>query len=86
VRVAHHHLLDLALAVQQDADLPVRLERQLREVPGQLGADDLVRRDPTAVGIAELMELAGLEAEGVPVQVFQMRSPGGARGLPLLEI
>jgi phospholipase/carboxylesterase len=80
VRVAHHHLLDLALAVQQDADLAVRLDGQLREVPGQLGADDLVRRDPTAVRVAELLELAGLEAEGVPVQVFQRRSPAGSPG------
>ena len=45
-------------------------------MPGQLGADDSMRRDPTAVGVAELLQLAGLEAEGVPVQVFQKRSPG----------
>jgi hypothetical protein len=82
VGVAHHHLLDLALPVEEHADLAVGLQRELGEVPGQLGADDLVRGDPTAVGVAELLQLAGLEAEGVPVQVFQKRSPGAASGLP----
>jgi hypothetical protein len=43
VGVADHHLLDLALPVQQHADLAVRLQGELGEVPGQLGADDLVR-------------------------------------------
>jgi phospholipase/carboxylesterase len=76
VGVSHHHPLDLALPVEQHADLSVGLQRELGEVPGQLGADDLVRRDPTAVGVAKLVQLTGLEAEGVPVQVFQMRSPG----------
>jgi len=76
VGIPHDDALNLALPVEQYADLPVRLEGELGQVPGQLGADDLVRRDPTTVGVAELVEFAGLEAEGVPVQVFQMRSPG----------
>ena len=76
VGVADHDLLDLALAVEQHADLPVGLARQLGEVAGQLRADDLVRRDAAAVGVAQLVQLAGLEAEGVAVQVFQVRSPG----------
>jgi hypothetical protein len=76
VSISDDDPFDLALPVEEHADLPVRLQRELRQVPGQLGADDLVRGDPTAVGVAELVEFAGLEAEGVPVQVFQMRSPG----------
>jgi hypothetical protein len=47
---------------------------ELGEVTGQLGADDLVGRDAAPVGVAQLPELAGLEAEGVAVEVFQ----GGA--------
>ena len=46
-------------------------QRELGEVPGQLGADDLVRGDPAAVGVAELLQLAGLEAQGVPEDVVQ---------------
>jgi hypothetical protein len=79
VSIPDHDPLDLALPVEEHADLAIRLERELGQMPGQLGADYLVRRDPTAVGVPELVEFAGLEAEGVPVQVFQMLSPGQPR-------
>jgi len=71
VGVPHHHPLHFSLAVEQHSDLAVGLEREVGEVPGQLGTDDLVRGDPAAVGVTELLQLAWLEAEGVPGQVFQ---------------
>ena len=65
MRVAHHHRLDVALAVEQHADLAVRLAGEPGEVPRELGADDLMHRHVTAPGVLEVLELAGLEAQHV---------------------
>ena len=69
-RVADDHRLDVALAVEEHADLAVRLVRDLAEVPRQLGRDDRAGVDAAAVGAAEGVELGGLEAEGVPEDVL----------------
>ncbi len=72
VRVADDHPLDLALAVHEHADLPVQLPGLLGEVAGELGAHDLVGRDPAAEGVPERLQLAGLETEGVAEDVAQV--------------
>ncbi len=63
--VADDDLRDVPLAVEEDADLPVRFSGELGEVPGELGAHDLGAAGAPAVGVAKLLELALLEAEGV---------------------
>ena len=69
-RVADDDRLDVALAVEEDADLPVGLVRDLGEVARQLGRDDRAGVDAAAVGAAEGVELGGLEAEGVAEDVL----------------
>ena len=70
--VADHHRLHVALAVEEHADLPVRLAGDLGEVARQLGRDDLAGVDAAAVGAAQRVQLARLEAEGVAVDLFHV--------------
>ena len=65
VRVADDHRLDVSLAVEEHADLAVGLQRELGQVPGQLGADDLMHGHVAAPGVLQVFELAGLEAQYV---------------------
>ena len=74
--VADHHRLHVPLAIEEDADLPVGLERHLGEVPGELRRDDHPGVDAASVGAAEGVELGGLEAEGVSEDVLHSRSVG----------
>jgi ribosome-associated protein len=84
--VADDDRLDVALAVEQDADLAVGLRGHLGEVAGELGRDDLPLADSPAVGVAELLQLALLEAEGVAVDVaLDGRLPFGRAPEPLLR-
>jgi len=76
VSVADDHRLDVALAVEEHPHLAVGLEGDLGQVARQLGGDHLRGVHPAAVGAAERVQLALLEAEGVPVDV--LHSPRGA--------
>ena len=67
--VADHDPLDVALAVEQHADLAADLAGDLGEVARQLGRDHLVGVDAPPVGAAQGVELGGLEAEGVAEDV-----------------
>ena len=79
--VADHDPLHVALAVEQHADLTVRLPGDLGEVARQLGRDDLSGVDAAAVGAAECVQLALLQPERVAVDLFhEVRGayrPGG---------
>ena len=68
--VADHHPLHVPLAVEEHADLAVRLPGDLGEVTRQLGGDHLPGVDAAAVGAAEGVELALLQPEGVAVDLF----------------
>ena len=57
-RVADDDRVDVALAVEQHADLAVGLVRDLGEVAGELRRDDRLGVDAAAVGAAEGVELA----------------------------
>jgi hypothetical protein len=48
-RVADDHKFNVALAVDKNAQLPARFVRQLADLPGKFGRDDLVRRDATLI-------------------------------------
>jgi hypothetical protein len=79
VGVADDHPLDAALPIEEDADLPAGLPRELGEVPGELGADDLLGGNLPPVGRFESFDLARLEAEGVTEYVANGASPFGSR-------
>jgi hypothetical protein len=59
-RVADDDRLDVALAVDERADLPPRLVRELGELARELGRDDLLRRDAARVELLDAPELVGL--------------------------
>jgi hypothetical protein len=59
-RVADDDRLDIALAVDERADLPPRLVRKLGELARELGRDDLLRRDAPRVELLDTPELVGL--------------------------
>lgn len=65
VRVADNDGVDFAFAGEQHADLPVRLVAELDEVARELGAHDVVGRDAAPEGVAQVLQLTRLEAEGV---------------------
>jgi hypothetical protein len=68
-RVADDDRLDVALAVDERADLPPRLVRKLGELARELGRDDLLRRDAARVELLDAPELVGLEPLRVPLYV-----------------
>jgi hypothetical protein len=67
VRAAHNNVLDLSLAVAQDADLPFDLEGQLCKRAGQLGINNKVRGDFSAVKSLKFFNLQGLEPGSLTV-------------------
>ena len=69
-RVADDDGLDVALAVEEHANLAVGLARDLGQVARELGRDNRAGVDAAAVGAAEGVELGGLEAEGVAEDVL----------------
>jgi hypothetical protein len=72
VRAAHNDVLDLSLAVAEDADLPFDLEGQFRQRTGQFGINDKVRGDFSAVKSLKLFDLQGFEPGGLTVQVLNL--------------
>ena len=59
-RVADDDGLDVALAVDERADLPARLVRKLGELARELGRDDLLRRDAARVELLDAPQLVRL--------------------------
>jgi uncharacterized ferredoxin-like protein len=68
-RVADDDRLDVALAVDERADLATRLMREFRELARELGRDDLLRRDATRVELFDATQLVGLEPLRVALYV-----------------
>src|SRR5688572_5357669 len=62
LRVAYHHVFDLAFAVDEHADLSSGLERKLRHLPGELLRDDLGRWDAPCGEAFDTAKLVMLEA------------------------
>jgi len=65
VGVADHDVLDLAPAVDQDADLPADVGGALGQEGGELGPHHLARGDLAPVDPLQHTDLAGLEPRGV---------------------
>src|SRR4051794_22413697 len=54
---SNHYILDLPLAIKQDADLSVGFVGNLRHLPCKFGRDDLVRRDAAARKLLDALKL-----------------------------
>ncbi|MFL6254477.1 MAG: hypothetical protein ACJ74T_05620 [Pyrinomonadaceae bacterium] len=67
--VADDDRLDVALAVDERADLAPRLVRKLGELARELGRDDLLRRDAPRVEFFDAPQLVGLQPLRVPLYV-----------------
>jgi len=66
--IPHDDEVDVALAADEDADLPVCLAGNLTEVPGKLLGENPVNRDFAAVQLLDASDLAGLQAGDVTVE------------------
>jgi hypothetical protein len=60
--VAHHHVLDVAAAVDQHADLSPDLPADLGQLSRELLGQQLIGGHPAPEEALELANLAGLEA------------------------
>jgi len=65
--IPHDDEVDIALAADEDADLPVGLAGNLTEVPGQLEGENPVNRDFAAVELLDPPDLAGFQAGDVAI-------------------
>ena len=74
--VPHHDVLDLSLAVREDADLAARLAGELSEVARQLLGQDLVWGDLAAVDVLDPLDLTRFEPLGVAVESIRGKPPG----------
>ena len=80
MRIADDDVADDPVAPQEDADLAAEAARDLGQVPGQLGRDDLPRVDAAAVGALQGAEVGGLDATEIAVNlVGDDRSPLSVR-------
>jgi len=66
--IPHDDEMDVALAADEDADLPVDLSGNLAEVPGKLEGENPVNGDFAAVELLDAPDLAGLQAGDIAVK------------------
>jgi hypothetical protein len=76
--VAHDDVLDFAPPVEEHADLPSDVARDLGEVARKLRRAQLARLDAAAVGGEEPPGLARLQARRIAVQVVSRTVSSGA--------
>ena len=63
--MAHHDVLDLSAAIDQDTDLSPDLPADLRQLPRELLREQLIRGDTPSEQTLQLADLVGLEALGI---------------------
>jgi hypothetical protein len=68
--IPHDDEVDLSLAADEDADLPVGLSGNLAEGPGKLEGENPVNRDFAAVELLDASDLAGLETGNVAIDTI----------------
>jgi hypothetical protein len=69
LRVADHHIFDVTFAVEQNADLPVDLVRNLRKLAREFGRNDLARSDATRKELFNAAQLILFKTVGVSENV-----------------
>jgi len=77
--IPHDDEVDIALAADEDADLPVCLAGNLTEVPGKLEGENPVNRDFAAVQLLDASDLAGLETGDIAVKSIDASTSGTTR-------
>ncbi len=70
LEVADHHIGNLAAAVDQQTNLALNFERQLRQVARQLRGDQKFGRDFAAVEILQTLEMVMLQPLGIAPDRF----------------
>jgi hypothetical protein len=84
VRIAHHHVGDLAPAVHQHAHLPADIAADLAQIAGELVGQDPIGREAPPEEPFELTNLAGFEASCISKdpdgRILAARSPGAVAG------
>jgi hypothetical protein len=73
--VADDDVFDFAEAVDEETDLPPDFQRQFGQGAGQVRRDKFDRGNPPPVEAFKGLELAGLEAGEIAVQVFDAATP-----------
>jgi hypothetical protein len=74
--IPHDDEVDLSLAADEDADLPVGLSGNLAEGPGKLEGENPVNRDFAAVELLDASDLAGLETGNVAINLIDALASG----------
>jgi hypothetical protein len=74
--IPHDDEVDIALAADEDADLPVGLAGNLTEVPGQLMGENPVNRNFAAVELLDPPDLASLQAGEITVDSIDAFASG----------
>jgi len=74
--IPHDDKVDVALAADEDADLPVCLAGNLTEVPGKLEGENPVNRDFAAVQLLDASDLAGLETGDISINLIDAFASG----------
>jgi len=67
-----HHLLDVTPAVDEKSDLPADLPGYVGEIPREFRGYDDIKGEAPAVDPLQALELAGLEAECVSVDLLDL--------------
>src|SRR6266849_1126075 len=69
-RVANNHKFDIALAINECADLAASFVRQLAKLTREFGRDDLMRRDAPLIQLFNTPQLVRLQTLCVAVKTF----------------
>jgi hypothetical protein len=77
--IPHDDEVDLSLAADEDADLPVGLSGNLAEGPGKLEGENPVNRNFAAVELLDASDLAGLETGNVAIKSIDASTSGITR-------
>ena len=68
-------MLDVPFAIDEDADLAPNFVRNLRQLPGELGGDDLVRRNAPLVDLLQSTNLVGFETQRFSLDLRDKMAP-----------
>jgi hypothetical protein len=68
-------VLDVPFAIDEDADLAPNFVRNLRQLPGELGRDDLVRRNASLVDLLQSTNLVGFETQRFSLDLRDKMAP-----------
>src|SRR5687768_1236641 len=75
-RIPHDHILDISLAIHQNADLPSRFMGQLSQLPREFRRNNLMWRNASRIKLLYAAQLIRLQALSIPQRVMNSEPPG----------